>query len=50
MLDAIFHENLTRFRTGDQPHNMAVIRHTALNLLFRAEPTFSLKNRRKRAG
>ena len=29
---------------------MAIIRHTALNLLSRAKPTTSLKNRRKRAG
>jgi hypothetical protein len=28
---------------------MAIIRHTALNLLSRARPTVSLKNRRKRA-
>jgi len=29
---------------------MAVIKHSALNLLANAKPTFSLKNRRKRAG
>ena len=29
---------------------MAIIRHTTLNLLSRAKPTLSLKNRRKRAG
>jgi hypothetical protein len=29
---------------------MAIIRHTALNLLSRAKPAISLKNRRKRAG
>jgi hypothetical protein len=29
---------------------MAIIRHTTLNLLSRAKPTTSLKNRRKRAG
>lgn len=39
-----------RFRTGDGPQNMAIIRHTTLNLLSRAKPTVSLKNRRKRAG
>ena len=50
MLDVVFHENLARFRTGDGPHNMAIIRHTALNLLSRAKPTISMKNRRKRAG
>jgi hypothetical protein len=29
---------------------MATVRHTALNLLSRAKPTISLKNRRKCAG
>jgi hypothetical protein len=47
----IFREDLARFRTGDGPQNMAIaIRHTALNLLSRAKPTISLKNRSKRAG
>ena len=47
---AVFREDLARFRTGDDPQNMAIIRHTTLNLLSRAEPSTSLKNRRKRAG
>ena len=50
VLDVIFREDLARFRTGDGPQNMAIIRHTALNLLSRARPTVSLKNRRKPAG
>jgi predicted transposase YbfD/YdcC len=50
MLDVIFREHLARFRTGQGPQNMAIIRHTALNLLSRAKPTVSFKNRRKRAG
>ena len=50
VLDVIFREDLARFRTGDGPQNMAIIRHTVLNLLSRAKPTTSLKNRRKRAG
>jgi hypothetical protein len=29
---------------------MAIVRHAAVNLLSRAKPTASLKNRRKRAG
>ncbi|HTC09078.1 MAG TPA: hypothetical protein VK726_09900, partial [Acetobacteraceae bacterium] len=32
------------------PANMAVIKHTALNLLTQAKPITSLKNRRKKAG
>jgi predicted transposase YbfD/YdcC len=50
VLDVIFREDLARFRTGDGPQNMAIIRHTTLNLLSRAKPTVSLKNRRNRAG
>ena len=50
VLDVVFREDLARFRTGDGPQNMAIIRHTVLNLLSRAKPTVSLKNRRKRAG
>ena len=50
VLDVVFRDDLARFRTGDGPQNMAIIRHTALNLLSRARPTVTLKNRRKRAG
>jgi hypothetical protein len=50
VLDVIFREDLARFRTDQGPENMAIVRHTALNLLSRAKPTVSLKNRRKRAG
>jgi predicted transposase YbfD/YdcC len=50
VLDVVFREDLARFRTGDGPQNMAIIRHTALNLLNQAKPTVSFKNRRKRAG
>jgi predicted transposase YbfD/YdcC len=50
VLDVVFREDLMRFRSGDGPQNMAIVRHTALNLLSRAKPTTSLKNRRKRAG
>ena len=50
MVDVVFREDLARFRTGGGPQNMAIIRHTALNLLSHARPTVSFKNRRKRAG
>lgn len=50
VLDVVFHDDLARLRTGYGPQNMAVIKHTALNLLSAAKPTSSLKNRRKRAG
>ena len=50
VLDVIFREDLARFRTGDGPQNMAIIRHTTPILLSRAKPTISLKNRRKTGG
>ncbi len=50
VLDVVFRDDLARLRTGHGPENMAVIKHMAINLLRRAEPTTSLKNRRKLAG
>ena len=50
ILDVVFHDDLARLRTGHGPANMAIIRHTALNLLNQAKPVTSLKNRRKKAG
>ena len=40
---------LTRLRTGHGPENMAVVKHMALNIPRHAEPTTSLKIRRKLA-
>jgi predicted transposase YbfD/YdcC len=50
VLDVVFREDQARLRDGNAPANMAIIRHAALNLLSRAKPTTSFKNRRKRAG
>jgi predicted transposase YbfD/YdcC len=50
VLDVVFKDDLSRLRKGHAPENMAVVRHMATNLLHRAKPTTSLKNRRKRAG
>lgn len=50
MLDVVFREDLARLRSGHAPANMAIMRHTAMNLLSQAKPTTSFKNRRKRAG
>ena len=50
VLDVVFREDLARLRSGNAPANMAIIRHTALNLLSGARPTTSFKNRRKKAG
>ncbi|MGA8044125.1 MAG: ISAs1 family transposase [Terracidiphilus sp.] len=50
VLDVVFHEDLSRLRSGDGPQNMATVRHIALNLLRSAKDTHSLKVRRKSAG
>jgi predicted transposase YbfD/YdcC len=50
VLDVIFREDLSRLRTGHGPHNMATVRHMAINLLRSARPGKSLKVRRKLAG
>jgi hypothetical protein len=50
VLDVVFREDLARLRNGNGPANMAMVRHTALNLLSRAKPITSFKNRRKMAG
>jgi hypothetical protein len=49
-LDVVFHDDLARLRSGHGPPNMAIVKHTAMNLLSQAKPITSLKNRRKRAG
>jgi predicted transposase YbfD/YdcC len=50
VLDVVFRDDLARLRSGHGPANMAVIKHTALNLLMQAKPITSFKNRRKKAG
>ena len=49
VLDVVFHDDPTRLGTGHGPENMATVRHLAMNLVRRAQPTLSLKNRRKKA-
>ena len=50
VLDVVFHDDLARLRSGQGPANMAIVKHTAMNLLTQAKPITSLKIRRKRAG
>ena len=50
MLDVVFHDDLARLRSGHGPTNMAIVKHTAMNLLTQAKSITSLKNRRKKAG
>lgn len=49
VLDVVFHDDLARLRTGHGPENMAIVRHTAMNLLRSTKTTASLKVRRKKA-
>ena len=51
ILDVAFDEDRSRVRTDHAPHNLAVIRHIALNLLKRETTSKGgVKARRKRAG
>lgn len=49
VLDVTFKEDLSRLRKGHGAHNMAVVRHFALNLVRLVDDKRSLKRRRKRA-
>lgn len=49
VLDVVFHEDLSRLRSGAGPQNMATIRHMAMNLIRSAKDKHSLKVRRKSA-
>ena len=49
VMDVVFHDDLMRLRTNNGPANMALVRHTALNILKNTNDKISLKNRRKLA-
>ena len=49
VLDVVFHDDLARLRTANGPHNMAIIKHIAMNLVRNPKDSHSLKNRRKLA-
>ncbi len=49
VLDVVFHEDLSRLRSGAGPQNMATVRHMAINLLRAPKDKHSLKVRRKSA-
>lgn len=49
VLDVVFHDDLSRLRSGSGPQNMAILRHIAINLLRKPTDKHSLKVRRKRA-
>jgi len=47
VLDVTFKEDLSRLRIGHGAHNMAVVRHFALNLIRQANDKRAIKRRRK---
>lgn len=52
-LDVVFNEDLSRVRKDHAPENMAIVRHFALNMLQKAQPSFKgvgIKGLRKKAG
>lgn len=49
VLDVVFHDDLARLRSGHGPHNMALVKHMAMNLIRHPKDKHSLKNRRKLA-
>ena len=49
VLDVVFHDDLMRLRTQNGPANMALIRHTALNIIKQIPDRASIKVRRKTA-
>jgi predicted transposase YbfD/YdcC len=49
-LDVIFKDDQSRLRKGHGAHNMAVVRHFAINLVRAVSDKHSIKLRRKKAG
>lgn len=49
VLDVVFHDDLARLRSDNGPHNMALVRHIAMNLVRNPKDKHSLKVRRKLA-
>jgi predicted transposase YbfD/YdcC len=49
-LDVVFNDDQSRLRKGHGAHNMAVIRHFAINLVRALSDKRSIKRRRKVAG
>ena len=49
VMDVVFHDDLMRLRTQNGPANMALMRHSAINIFKQVGDTASLKIRRKTA-
>ncbi|PSJ48897.1 ISAs1 family transposase, partial [Kumtagia ephedrae] len=50
VLDVVFREDQSRLRKGHGAHNMAIVRHFALNAVRLAKGKHSIKTTRKLAG
>lgn len=50
VLDVVFKEDQSRLRKGHGPHNMAIVRHFAINAVRMAKGKHSIKTTRKLAG
>lgn len=46
-MDVVFHDDLVRLRIQNRPVNMALIRHTVLNIIKQIPDKASMKVRRK---
>jgi predicted transposase YbfD/YdcC len=44
VLDVVFHDDLARLRTGNGPHNMAIVKHMAMNLVRNPTDRHSIKS------
>jgi len=49
VMDVVFHDDLMRLRSDNGPANMAIMRHTAINMFKKSKAKMSLKTRRKSA-
>lgn len=49
-LDVVMNEDQDRSRLGNAPHNLAVLRHMALNVMQKDGEKGSLRGKIKRAG
>jgi hypothetical protein len=50
LLDIVFKDDLSRYRTGNEAKNMAVARRFSLNLIRANKVKGSIKTKRKAAG
>jgi predicted transposase YbfD/YdcC len=50
ILDVVMNEGQTRNRLGNGPHNLAVLRHMALNIVTKDKSKISKRRKFNRAG